>query len=66
MAQDEKRALWYIKKIPLFQDVSHDTIHRLVQCIEQHAALGHRVADPRLETARTAIAKASQIAAADQ
>src|SRR6266536_859580 len=34
MAQDEKRALWYIKKIPLFQDVSHDTIHRLVQCIE--------------------------------
>jgi CRP/FNR family cyclic AMP-dependent transcriptional regulator len=34
MAQDEKRALWYIKKIPLFQDVSHDTIHKLVQCIE--------------------------------
>src|SRR5947209_4949160 len=32
--QDEKRALWYIKKIPLFQDVSHDTIHRLVQTIE--------------------------------
>src|SRR5215831_9197470 len=34
MAQDEKRALWYIKKIPLFQDVSHETIHRLVQAIE--------------------------------
>ncbi|MGZ3405970.1 MAG: Crp/Fnr family transcriptional regulator, partial [Polyangia bacterium] len=34
MAQDEKRALWYIKKIPLFQDVSHDTIHKLVQCVE--------------------------------
>src|SRR3954447_23092864 len=32
--QDEKRALWYIKKIPLFQDVSHETIHRLVQNIE--------------------------------
>src|SRR5579884_2073027 len=32
--QDEKRALWYIKKIPLFQDVSHDTIHKLVQCVE--------------------------------
>jgi CRP-like cAMP-binding protein len=34
MVQDEKRALWYIKKIPLFQDVSHDTVHRLVQAIE--------------------------------
>src|SRR5260370_31086147 len=34
MAQDEKRALWYIKKIPLFQEVSHDTIHKLVQCVE--------------------------------
>ena len=34
MAQDEKRALWYIKKIPLFQDVSHETVHRLVQAIE--------------------------------
>ena len=32
--QDEKRALWYIKKIPLFQDVSQDTIHRLVQAME--------------------------------
>src|SRR3954447_14036322 len=32
--QDEKRALWYIKKIPLFQDVSHETVHRLVQGIE--------------------------------
>src|SRR5882672_10464851 len=34
MVQDEKRALWYVKKIPLFQDVSHDTIHKLVQCVE--------------------------------
>ena len=34
MAQDEKRALWYIKKIPLFQDVSHDTMPQLVQCVE--------------------------------
>jgi CRP-like cAMP-binding protein len=34
MIQDEKRALWYIKKIPLFQDVSHETVHRLVQLIE--------------------------------
>src|SRR5215475_5116003 len=34
MAQDEKRALWYLKKIPLFQDLSADTMHRLVQCIE--------------------------------
>jgi CRP-like cAMP-binding protein len=34
MVQDEKRALWYLKKIPLFQDLSHDTMHRLVQCIE--------------------------------
>ncbi len=34
MVQDEKRALWYLKKIPLLQDLSHDTMHRLVQCIE--------------------------------
>src|SRR5215813_10168547 len=34
MAQDEKRALWYIKKIPIFQDVSNETIHRLVACVE--------------------------------
>jgi CRP-like cAMP-binding protein len=34
MVQDEKRALWYLKKIPLFQDLSHETMHRLVQCIE--------------------------------
>jgi CRP/FNR family transcriptional regulator, cyclic AMP receptor protein len=34
MVQDEKRALWYLKKIPLFQDLSHDTMHRLVTCIE--------------------------------
>jgi CRP-like cAMP-binding protein len=34
MVQDEKRALWYLKKIPLFQDLSHETTHRLVQCIE--------------------------------
>ena len=32
--QDEKRALWYVKKIPLFQDVSPDTVHRLVQAVE--------------------------------
>jgi CRP-like cAMP-binding protein len=34
MVQDEKRALWYIKKIPLFQDVSHETVHKLVTSIE--------------------------------
>jgi CRP-like cAMP-binding protein len=34
MVQDEKRALWYLKKIPLFQDLSHESMHRLVQCIE--------------------------------
>jgi CRP/FNR family transcriptional regulator, cyclic AMP receptor protein len=34
MVQDEKRALWYLKKIPLFGDLSHDTMHRLVTCIE--------------------------------
>jgi CRP-like cAMP-binding protein len=34
MVQDEKRALWYLKKIPLLQDLSHDTMHRIVQCIE--------------------------------
>jgi len=32
--QDEKRALWYVKKIPLFQDVSHDTLQRLVAAME--------------------------------
>src|SRR6476619_5941175 len=32
--QDEKRALWYIKKIPRCQDASHETVHRLVQNIE--------------------------------
>jgi CRP-like cAMP-binding protein len=32
--QDEKRALWYLKKIPLFQDVSAETLHRLAQGIE--------------------------------
>jgi CRP-like cAMP-binding protein len=34
VVQDEKRALWYLKKIPLFQELSHDTMHRLVSCIE--------------------------------
>src|SRR5262245_39196813 len=34
MVQDEKRALWYLKKIPLLQDLSPDTLHRLVQNIE--------------------------------
>jgi CRP/FNR family cyclic AMP-dependent transcriptional regulator len=34
MVQDEKRALWYLKKIPLFQELSHESMHRLVQCIE--------------------------------
>jgi len=32
--QDEKRILWYLKKIPLLQDISHDTVHRLMQHIE--------------------------------
>jgi CRP-like cAMP-binding protein len=32
--QDEKRILWYLKKIPLLQDVSHDSIHKLVSHIE--------------------------------
>jgi CRP-like cAMP-binding protein len=32
--QDEKRTLWYVKKIPLFQDVSHDTLQRLVAAME--------------------------------
>src|ERR1700742_3565712 len=43
MATDEKRALWYIKKIPLFQDVSHDTIHKLVQAIELKEARRRQV-----------------------
>src|SRR5262245_47573433 len=34
MVQDEKRALWYLKKIPLLQDLPPDTLHRLVQNIE--------------------------------
>src|SRR5688572_13066253 len=34
MVQDEKRALWYLKKIPLLGDLSPDTLHRLVQNIE--------------------------------
>ena len=32
--QDEKRALWYLKKIPLFQDLTHDTLVRLAECVE--------------------------------
>jgi len=32
--QDEKRALWYLKKIPLFQDISGETLQRLVAGIE--------------------------------
>jgi CRP-like cAMP-binding protein len=32
--QDEKRILWYLKKIPLLQDISHDSIHKLVAHIE--------------------------------
>jgi len=32
--QDEKRALWYLKKIPLFQDISGETLQRLVTGIE--------------------------------
>jgi CRP-like cAMP-binding protein len=32
--QDEKRTLWYLKKIPLFQEISAETLHRLVGAIE--------------------------------
>jgi len=34
MQQDEKRALWYMRKIPLLQDVGADTISRLVKAAE--------------------------------
>jgi CRP-like cAMP-binding protein len=29
--QDEKRALWYLKKIPLLADLHHDVLQRLVE-----------------------------------
>jgi CRP-like cAMP-binding protein len=34
IVQDEKKILWYMKKIPLFQEVSAETLHRLVQSVE--------------------------------
>ncbi len=34
MQQDEKRALWYLRKIPLLADVSAETIQRLVKAVE--------------------------------
>jgi CRP/FNR family transcriptional regulator, cyclic AMP receptor protein len=30
-ATDDKRALWYLKKIPLLADLGHDTLQRLVE-----------------------------------
>lgn len=32
--QDEKRALWYLKKLPLFQDLTHDTLVRLAESMQ--------------------------------
>jgi CRP-like cAMP-binding protein len=32
--QDEKKILWYMKKIPLFQEISAETLQRLVQSVE--------------------------------
>jgi CRP/FNR family transcriptional regulator, cyclic AMP receptor protein len=34
MQQDDKRALWYLKKIPLLADVGAETIQRLVKTLE--------------------------------
>src|SRR6476619_4692021 len=34
MQQDDKRALWYLRKIPLLADVSAETIQRLVKAVE--------------------------------
>lgn len=32
--QDEKRALWCLKKLPLFQDLTHDTLARLAESVQ--------------------------------
>lgn len=32
--QDDKRALWYLRKLPLFGDVSHETLTRLAEKVE--------------------------------
>jgi CRP-like cAMP-binding protein len=34
MAQDEKRALWYLKKIPLLADLGHEVLMRLVEKVQ--------------------------------
>ena len=34
MQPDEKRALWYLRKIPLLQDVSQDTFQKLLKVVE--------------------------------
>jgi CRP-like cAMP-binding protein len=34
--QDEKRALWYLKKLPLFQDLPHDTLVKLAESVHLH------------------------------
>ena len=34
MQQDDKRALWYLRKIPLLADVSAETIQKLVKVLE--------------------------------
>ena len=32
--QDEKRALWVLKKLPLLQDLTHDTLARLAESVQ--------------------------------
>ena len=32
--QDEKRALWVLKKLPLLQDLTHDTLARLTESVQ--------------------------------
>ena len=32
--QDEKRALWVLKKLPLLQDLAHDTLARLAESVQ--------------------------------
>jgi CRP-like cAMP-binding protein len=34
VAHDDKRALWYLKKIPLLSDMSHDAIVRLAERVQ--------------------------------
>ncbi|MSP59800.1 MAG: Crp/Fnr family transcriptional regulator [Myxococcales bacterium] len=34
VVQDEKRALWYLKKIPLLADLGHETLQRLVEKVQ--------------------------------